>query len=120
MRYSIETISKAVELQESGLRVYEISALLGIKYDTVYSWLRKAKKETGSGNNADRHLCKTCKYRASYHDKCSLSANCNYILTAGHSRKCAADSCDKYVKGKRLPEKEKKWIRWDERKKEII
>lgn len=105
MKHSMKTIEKAVELSQSGLKVYEISEMLGAKYDTVYSWLRKAKRGTGTGNNADRHLCKTCRYRASYHDRCSLLANCNYILIVGHSRGCDTDNCDKYEKGKRMYEK---------------
>lgn len=46
----------------------------------------------------DKKQCKTCKYRA-------LIANgtlliCQYILVEHEMRKCNADKCDKYEKGK--------------------
>lgn len=51
-----------------------------------------------TGPNADRHLCRKCKYQAARHEV----NNCDYIWFTGHKRGCLASNCDKYEKGKRL------------------
>ena len=50
-------------------------------------------------DNADRHLCRTCKYRAS---DTNSKNGCDYIEIMGHSRGCSVTGCDKYEKGKRI------------------
>ena len=49
-----------------GLPDSEIAEKTGIKYRTVWAAAKKIRErlEETKGKNADRHLCKTCKYRA--------------------------------------------------------
>ena len=52
------------------------------------------------GWNADRKKCKTCRYRQPHNNATDLNkGNCNYIEIARHSRGCAVEDCDRYVKG---------------------
>lgn len=51
-----------------------------------------------SGHNADRHLCKTCKFRPRPELKVK-GFGCNYIGETKHSRRCKVENCDKYEKG---------------------
>lgn len=56
---------------------------------------KKPKKEKGP--NADRHLCKTCKYRSPRHEV----NRCDYIWLTNHMRGCPVAKCNKYEKGRR-------------------
>lgn len=96
---------EAAELSEKGMSMREISNELGISYNTVYGWLRKPKSGK-TGDNADRHLCRTCQYSMSSHRKSNAGMNCNYIGITGKKRPCKPESCTVYVKGERLPDKE--------------
>ncbi len=58
--------------------------------------------------NKDRHLCKTCKYRAGKWEHRTVGYRCDYICIVGHSRGCPAENCNRYEKGKR--QKPKKQI----------
>lgn len=88
----------AVEMLISGKSMKEVSVALGIPYRTVYGWLRKRKTD-GSGQNADRHLCRTCQYRTGSYERSATGVNCNYCYLMRHSRGCDADKCTVYVKG---------------------
>lgn len=94
----------ACELSAQGMCMRDISEKLGVPYNTVYGWIRKSKgRVTDNGAiNADRHLCKTCQYRASAYDRNNAGMGCNYCDLMEHSRGCSVEECDKYVKGKML------------------
>ena len=98
---------EAAELSRKGMSMREISDELGISYNTVYGWLRKPKTgKTGeAGDNADRHLCVTCQYRAGSWRKNDTGMNCDYIGITGKKRPCKPENCTAYVKGARLKEK---------------
>ena len=59
------------------------------------------------GFNADRHLCKTCCYRASVKGN-NLKNKCNYFLITGELRRCKASECNKYIKGAKKRQNKKK------------
>lgn len=48
-----------------GIPNTEIAEKTGIKYSTVWAAAKKIRDQMAEtkGKNADRHLCKTCKYR---------------------------------------------------------
>ena len=96
---------EAAELSEKGMSIREISNELGISYNTVYGWLRKPKSGK-TGDNADRHLCRTCQYSMGSYGKNNVGMNCNYIGVTGKKRPCKPESCTVYVKGERLKDKE--------------
>lgn len=96
---------EAVELSQNGMSMREISNELGISYNTVYGWLRKPKSGK-TGDNADRHLCRTCQYSMGSYKKSNAGMNCNYIGITGKKRPCKPENCTAYVKGERLPERE--------------
>ena len=54
--------------------------------------------EKPAGHNADRHLCKTCRFRPRRELKVK-GFGCNYIGETNHSRGCKVENCDKYEKG---------------------
>ena len=114
----------ALEMAEQGMKAPEIAKKIDAKYSTVYNWLNpdkcRPKKKTEEisvnyknpnarpGWNADRKKCKTCRYRQAHNNPTDLNkGNCNYIEIAGHSRGCAVEDCDRYVKGKRMERKRK-------------
>lgn len=88
----------AAEMSAAGMTMKEVSATLEVPYRTVYGWLRGRKSES-SGHNADRHLCKTCMYRAGGYERGRTGINCNYCDTVKHSRGCKVNECTVYVKG---------------------
>lgn len=62
---------------------------------------KKTEKEDKTGNavdNADRHLCKTCAFRATDKDH-----GCDYITLTEHPRGCRVEDCTRYERGKRRP-----------------
>lgn len=54
-------------------------------------------------SNADRHKCRTCKYRD---DPAASRGGCNYLGIVGHSRGCRVEDCNVYEKGKKVTKKE--------------
>lgn len=60
------------------------------------------------GHNADRHLCKTCKWRGNGKYANSSAIGCEYSVKNGHSRGCKVEDCTMYEKGN--PEKNVKPI----------
>lgn len=109
----------ALQLAKQGMKAPEIAKKIDAKYSTVYNWLNpdkcRPKKKTEEisvnyknpdahpGWNADRKKCKTCRYRQAHNNPTDKNkGNCNYIEIAGHSRGCAVEDCDRYVKGKRM------------------
>lgn len=114
----------ALQLAEQGMKAPEIAKKIDAKYSTVYNWLNpdkcRPKKKTEEisvnyknpnarpGWNADRKKCKTCRYRQAHNNPTDKNkGNCNYIEIAGHSRGCAVEDCDRYVKGARMGRKKK-------------
>lgn len=80
---------KALELAKEGKGAAEIARMIDAKYSTVYSWLnpdkcKKPKLENKTASNADRHKCKTCKFRTTGYN--AKGAGCSYIEITGHSR----------------------------------
>lgn len=109
----------ALEMASQGKTAAQIAKETGMAYNTVYYYLNpdkcKPKKQATEipvdyknpdarpGWNADRKKCKTCQYRQAHNNPTDQNkGNCNYIEIAGHSRGCAVEDCDRYVKGKRL------------------
>ena len=114
----------ALQLAAQGKTTAEIAKETGWAYNTVYYYLNpdkcKPKKQTDlipvdyknpdayPGWNADRKKCKTCRYRQAHNNPTDQNkGNCNYIEIAGHSRGCAVEDCDRYVKGTRMERKRK-------------
>lgn len=54
------------------------------------------------GPNADRHLCKTCKFRSNR----PTVNSCDYAGLMKHSRGCKVEECTKYEKGARMKMKD--------------
>ena len=86
-----------------GLSNSEIAKKTGIKYSTVQMAAKKIRErlEETKGKNADRHLCKTCKYRAAAYYQNGSGIKCEYALKSGtkRTRGCDVEDCDKYEKG---------------------
>lgn len=85
-----------------GLSNSEIAKKTGIKYSTVQMAAKKIREQLAEtkGKNADRHLCKTCKYRAATYNQKNSGIKCEYALKSGkRSRRCDVEDCDKYEKG---------------------
>lgn len=114
------------EFTAKGMTAPEIAQQTGINYNSVYYYMNPEKyrpkkkaimipvdyknSDARPGWNADRKKCKTCRYRqAHYNSTDKNKGNCNYIEIAGHSRGCAVEDCDRYVKGA-IMKKERKWI----------
>ena len=114
----------ALQLAKQGMKAPEIAKKIDAKYSTVYNWLNpdkcRPKKKTEEisvnyknpdarpGWNADREKCKTCRYRQAHNNPTDQNkGNCNYIEIARHSRGCAVEDCDRYVKGARMERKRK-------------
>lgn len=113
----------ALELAAQGMNAGQIARQIGAKYSTVYHWLNpekcrpKLKKQeipvdyknpdAKPGWNADREKCKTCRYRQRKRNE--ITGSCDYISIAGHSRGCAVEDCNRYVKGDRMEQK-KGWV----------
>ncbi len=110
----------ALEMAAQGKTAAEIAKEKGWNYNTVYYYLNpdkcRAKKKTDvipvdyknpdarPGWNADRKKCKTCRYRVNKTIE-QNGAGCDYMFFSGHSRGCAVEDCDRYVKGKRMERK---------------
>lgn len=86
-----------------GLSDSEIAKKTGIKYTTVWEAAKKIRERMAEtkGKNADRHLCRTCKYRAAAYYPNGTGIKCEYALKSGtkNSRGCDVEDCDKYEKG---------------------
>lgn len=70
----------------------------------------QAKKEleeetVDPGDNSDRHLCMTCKYRGKKRpgrpkkDGASARPGCNYYVITDQERGCDVEKCDKWEEG---------------------
>lgn len=113
----------ALEMASQGKTAAQIAKETGWAYNTVYYYLNpdkcKPKKQADlisldyknpnarPGWNADRKKCKTCRYRQRKRNE--ITGGCDYISIAGHSRGCAVENCDRYVKGDRMEQK-KGWV----------
>lgn len=97
----------AMELAAKGMPVKEIADQLGVKYGTVYYWVKNDSNKK-PGWNADRHACQTCMYRATGPLKTN-GAGCDYVSIAGRSRECTVEDCEKYIKG--TPKSKKKQVK---------
>lgn len=92
-----DEIEKARRLRDSGMDIHQIADRFGRPYRTVYGWVRNVRtEEVIKGCNADRHLCRTCRYRGA-----SGLNGCDYILFEGHSRGCKVEECSRYERGAR-------------------
>lgn len=81
----------------------EIAEIMEVTAPTLKRWIvkyglsgkreagRKAKK-LGSGHNADRHLCETCRFQ--HKD----GKGCDYIIITGKPRGCDPAECCVYEK----------------------
>lgn len=97
----------ALELATKGMPVKEIANQIGVKYGTVYYWVKNDSNKK-PGWNADRHACQTCMYRATGPLKTN-GAGCDYVSIAGRSRECTVEDCEKYIKG--TPKSKKKQVK---------
>lgn len=97
----------ALELAAKGMPVKEIADQIGVKYGTVYYWVKNDSNKK-PGWNADRHACQTCMYRATGPLKTN-GAGCDYVSIAGRSRECTVADCEKYIKG--TPKSKKKQVK---------
>lgn len=70
-----------------------ISELTGIKYHTVVYHAKQLASV--SADNADRHWCEICQYRAKV-------KGCDYYLRTNKLRGCDPAECDKCVPGEPL------------------
>lgn len=116
------------EYVEAGRTNEEIGQLMGVSKTTVQKWIkengmngirqhggnnrkpedepkkpksskRKPEEKKVHGHNANRRLCKTCKYRPPAVDK-NKGFGCEYILVTGHRRGCEVEDCSVYEKGR--------------------
>lgn len=77
--------------------VKEIANQIGVKYGTVYYWVKNDSNKK-PGWNADRHACQTCMYRATGPLKTN-GAGCDYVTITQRIRDCSVEDCEKYIKG---------------------
>lgn len=106
---SREEKSKIIRpLIKKGLKNKEIAERTGIPLGTVNGLSGSIRKELKnpakverikSGDNADRHKCRTCQYRH------SDAGGCDYCIHTGKERGCDVEVCDKAVVGERLTKK---------------
>ena len=73
------------------------------KQEVIWMFLDQGltKKEIAdmTGDNSDRHKCRTCQYRH------SDAGGCDYCIHTGRERGCDVEVCDKAVVGERLTKK---------------
>ena len=108
-KMSREEKSKIIRpLIKKGLKNKEIAERTGIPIGTVNGLSGAIRKELKnplqaeiikSGNNSDRHKCRTCQYRH------SDAGGCDYCIHTGKERGCDVEVCDKAVEGPRLTRK---------------
>ena len=108
-KMSREEKSKIIRpLIKKGLKNKEIAECTGIPLGTVNGLSRPIRKELKnpakaerikSGDNSDRHKCRTCQYRH------SDASGCDYCIHTGKERGCDVEVCDKAVEGPRLTRK---------------
>ena len=96
-----------MELAAKGMPVKEIADQLGVKYGTVYYWVKNDSNKK-PGWNADRHACQTCMYMATGALKTN-GAGCDYADITQHIRDCSVEDCDKYIKG--APKSKKRQVK---------
>ena len=106
---SREEKSKIIRpLIKKGLKNKEIAEHTGIPLGTVNGLSGSIRKELKnpakaerikSGDNSDRHKCRTCQYRH------SDAGGCDYCIHTGKERGCDVEICDKAVVGERLTKK---------------
>ena len=87
---------------DQGLTKKEIAERTGIPYGTVYMHAKRKREHDEAdmtGDNSDRHKCRTCKYRH------SDAGGCDYCIHTGKERGCDVEVCDKAVVGERLTKK---------------
>ena len=106
---SREEKSKIIRpLIKKGLKNKEIAERTGIPIGTVNGLSGAIRKELKnpvkaemikSGDNSDRHKCRTCQYRH------SDVGGCDYCIHTGRERGCDVEVCDKAVAGERLTKK---------------
>lgn len=92
-----------------GLSNSEIAKKTGIKYSTVQMAAKKIREQLAETKrkNADRHLCKTCKFRAATYNQKNSGIKCEYALKSGkNTRGCDVEDCDKYEMGAPVKAKE--------------
>ena len=80
----------------------------GYKYGSVYNYYNGFDKkrpnqekmnDVAPGYNADRHLCKTCRFRGKQNGK----NNCDYIEHNKKRRGCKVEDCNVYEEGDPKP-----------------
>lgn len=108
-KMSREEKSKIIRpLIKKGLKNKEIAECTGIPLGTVNGLSRSIRKQLKnpvkaemikSGDNSDRHKCRTCQYRH------SDAGGCDYCIHTGKERGCDVEVCDKVVAGARLTKK---------------
>ena len=108
-KMSREEKSKIIRpLIKKGLKNKEIAERTGIPLGTVNGLSGPIRKELKnpvkaemikSGDNSDRHKCRTCQYRH------SDAGGCDYCIHTGRERGCDVEVCDKAVAGARLTKK---------------
>lgn len=108
-KMSREEKSKTIRpLIKKGLKNKEIAERTGIPLGTVNGLSGPIRKELKnpvqakmikSGDNSDRHKCRTCQYRH------SDAGSCDYCIHTGKERGCDVEVCDKAVEGPRLTRK---------------
>ena len=108
-KMSREEKSKIIlPLIKKGLKNKEIADCTGIPLGTVNGLSGPIRKELKnpakaerikSGDNSDRHKCRTCQYRH------SDAGGCDYCIHTGKERGCDVEVCDKAVVGERLTKK---------------
>lgn len=108
-KMSREEKSKIIRpLIKKGLKNKEIAERTGIPLGTVNGLSGPIRKELKnpvkaemikSGDNSDRHKCRTCQYRH------SDTGGCDYCIHTGRERGCDVEVCDKAVVGEILTKK---------------
>lgn len=85
------------KLKAQGKTIQEIVEVTGYNKSTVrhHYFYEERRIQKDQGSNADRHLCKTCKWR----DEKSGSIWCDYYWKTKKSRPCEAENCTVYEKG---------------------
>lgn len=94
----------------------EIADLMEVSVGTIKNWVHengltgfrtrgggRKEPQRGDGDNSDRHLCRSCRYRDGL---ATARGGCNYLAIVGHSRGCKVEECNVYERGKKVTKKE--------------
>lgn len=102
-----ENAKEVIQQLKDGKSRSTIAEKYNVRRQTVDYWIKKRNiilPEKQATAPSGKKRCSSCQYR----QLDSKLGNCAYIFITGRSKRCKADNCDKYVKGKPLSKRRAK------------